>query len=162
MSSGRYFPPPVRAVEIPKSQGRGANSRGVDGGAMGRADGRGHVAGGSTSRFSMRIPMVTARSGALDALAKCRERCWKNDWVVDLDIQKFFDSVPWRLMLKAVAHHIDAARRWILLYVERWLQAPLRQGRRDDHGEGTAEPRRVRRFRLYWLICSCTMRSTRG
>ncbi len=64
---------------------------------------------------------------ALDAVARCRERCWKNDWVVDLDIQKFFDSVPWDLMLKAVAHHLDANQRWILLYVQRWLQAPLRQ-----------------------------------
>jgi len=64
---------------------------------------------------------------ALDAVARCRERCWKNDWVVDLDIQKFFDSVPWDLMLKAVAHHLDADQRWILLYVQRWLQAPLRQ-----------------------------------
>jgi RNA-directed DNA polymerase len=62
---------------------------------------------------------------ALDAVAVCRERCWRNDWVIDLDIRAFFDSVDHSLMLKAVARHTD--QRWILLYVKRWLQAPLRQ-----------------------------------
>jgi RNA-directed DNA polymerase len=47
------------------------------------------------------------------------------DWVIDLDIRAFFDTVPWDLVLKAVAHHTDQA--WILLYVERWLKAPLQQ-----------------------------------
>jgi RNA-directed DNA polymerase len=54
-----------------------------------------------------------------------RKRCWRNDWVLDLDIRAFFDSVPWDLVLKAVAHHTD--ERWILLYVERWLKAPLQR-----------------------------------
>ena len=60
---------------------------------------------------------------ALDAVGKCRERCWKRDWVVDLDIQKFFDSVPWDLLVKAVDAHTDAM--WVMLYVRRWLAAPL-------------------------------------
>ena len=63
------------------------------------------------------------RRSAHDALRVCRERCWRADWVLDMDIHKFFDSVPWDLTLKAVAHHTD--QRWILLYVERWLKAPL-------------------------------------
>ncbi|MEV8639348.1 reverse transcriptase domain-containing protein [Streptosporangium sp. NPDC051023] len=62
---------------------------------------------------------------ALDAVAKCRERCWRRDWVIDLDVQKFFDSVRWDLMVKAVEAHTDAP--WVLLYVKRWLQAPIRQ-----------------------------------
>jgi len=62
---------------------------------------------------------------ALDAVAACRQRCWRTDWVIDLDIRAFFDSVPWDLVLKAVAHHTD--QRWILLYVERWLKAPLQR-----------------------------------
>jgi RNA-directed DNA polymerase len=62
---------------------------------------------------------------ALDAVGVCRKRCWRNDWVLDLDIQKFFDSVSWDLILKAVAHH--AEERWILLYVEPWLKAPLQR-----------------------------------
>ena len=60
---------------------------------------------------------------ALDAVGKCRERCWKRNWVVELDIQKFFDSVPWGLLLKAVDAHTDAT--WVKLYVRRWLAAPL-------------------------------------
>ncbi|WP_433445320.1 reverse transcriptase domain-containing protein [Nonomuraea sp. CA-141351] len=60
---------------------------------------------------------------ALDAVERCRRRCWKRDWVIDLDIQKFFDSVRWDLVVKAVETHTDAV--WVKLYVQRWLQAPL-------------------------------------
>jgi RNA-directed DNA polymerase len=69
-------------------------------------------------------PHRPARS-AIDAVAVCRRRCWQNDWVIDLDIQKFFDTVPWDLLLKAVAAHTD--QPWVLLYVERWLHAPLQR-----------------------------------
>jgi RNA-directed DNA polymerase len=58
-----------------------------------------------------------------DALAVTRKRCWKQDWILDLDIRAFFDSVPHDLLLKAVAHHTDV--RWVLLYIERWLKAPM-------------------------------------
>lgn len=60
---------------------------------------------------------------ALDAVEKCRERCWKRDWVVEFDIAKFFDSVPWDLLVKAVEAHTDAV--WVNLYVRQWLAAPL-------------------------------------
>ena len=60
---------------------------------------------------------------AHDALAVVRKRCWKRDWIVDLDIRAFFDSVSHDLLLKAVAHHTD--ERWVLLYIERWLNAPM-------------------------------------
>ncbi|MDQ6782853.1 MAG: group II intron reverse transcriptase/maturase, partial [Actinomycetota bacterium] len=60
---------------------------------------------------------------AHDALAAARKRCWNQDWIVDLDIRAFFDSVAHDLLLKAVAHHTD--ERWILLYIERWLKAPM-------------------------------------
>ncbi|WP_263399629.1 RNA-dependent RNA polymerase family protein [Saccharopolyspora pogona] len=56
-------------------------------------------------------------------MTKCRERCWKTDWVIDLDIQKFFDSCPHDLIVKAVKANTD--QRWIVLYVKRWLIAPL-------------------------------------
>jgi RNA-directed DNA polymerase len=65
------------------------------------------------------------KKSALDAVGTCRQRCWRNDWVIDLDIRAFFDTVPHDLVLKAVAHHTD--QRWIGLYVQRWLQAPLQQ-----------------------------------
>jgi hypothetical protein len=54
---------------------------------------------------------------ALDAIAVCRQRCWKHDWVIDLDVQKFFDSVRWDLVIKAVPAHTDADTRWIVLCV---------------------------------------------
>ena len=60
---------------------------------------------------------------AHDALAVTRRRCWKQDWVLDLDVRAFFDSVPHDLLLKAVAHHTD--ERWVLLYISRWLKAPM-------------------------------------
>lgn len=60
---------------------------------------------------------------AHDALAVARKRCWRQDWVLDLDVRAFFDSVPHDLLLKAVAHHTD--ERWVLLYIERWLKAPM-------------------------------------
>lgn len=60
---------------------------------------------------------------ALDAVAKCRERCWQKSWVVELDIRKFFDRVPWDLLVKAVDAHTDAV--WVKLYVRRWLAVPL-------------------------------------
>jgi RNA-directed DNA polymerase len=60
---------------------------------------------------------------ALDAVKKCRERCWKKDWVLDLDVAKFFDSVDHDLMVKAVEVNTD--QKWVVLYVKRWLTAPL-------------------------------------
>jgi RNA-directed DNA polymerase len=59
----------------------------------------------------------------VDAVRVCRQRCLKRDWVVDLDVKAFFDSVPWELMHKAVARH--APQAWVMLYVQRWLQAPM-------------------------------------
>jgi RNA-directed DNA polymerase len=60
---------------------------------------------------------------ALEAVGVCRRRCWKFDWIIDLDVQKFFDEVPWDLVVKAVEAVTDV--RWVLLYVKRWLAAPL-------------------------------------
>jgi group II intron reverse transcriptase/maturase len=63
------------------------------------------------------------RRSALHAVARCRERCWKKDWVIDLDIEKFFDSVDHDLMVRAVEANTDQG--WVVLYVKRWLAAPL-------------------------------------
>jgi len=60
---------------------------------------------------------------ALDAVGVARKRCWETDWVIDLDIRSFFDSIPHDLVERAVAHHTDLA--WIHLYVRRWLRAPV-------------------------------------
>ena len=63
---------------------------------------------------------------ALDAVEVCRKRCWKMNWVIDLDYAAFFDSIDHEFMLKAVAAHTND--RWVMLYVERWLKAPLDEG----------------------------------
>ena len=63
------------------------------------------------------------RKSAHDALRKCRERCWRKDWVLDLDIRKFFDSLDHDLVVKTV--EANTADKWVLLYVKRWLKAPL-------------------------------------
>ena len=124
MSSGSYVPPPVRAVEIPKKSG-GSRMLGVPTVADRVAQ---------TVAYLYLEPEVEPvfhrdsygyRPGrsAHDALATCRQRCWRYDWVLDLDLTSFFDSLDHSLVLKAVAHHTNL--RWILLYVERWLKAPL-------------------------------------
>ena len=125
MSSGSYFPPPVLAVEIPKQHGGGTRTLGVP--TVADRVAQTVVA----RRLEAKVEPIfhpdsygyRPKRSALDAVAACRRRCWKSDWVIDLDIQKFFDSVPWDLLLKAVEAHTD--QPWVVLYVQRWLQAPL-------------------------------------
>jgi group II intron reverse transcriptase/maturase len=135
MSSGTWFPPPVRAVEIPKPHGGGVRMLGVPTIADRVAQ----------TVVAMQLePVVEPRfhpdsygyrpgRSAHDALAACRQRCWKYDWVIDLDVQKFFDEVPWDLIIKAVEAVTDDS--WVLLYVKRWLAAPV------QHPDGSLEQR---------------------
>src|SRR5664280_164623 len=123
MTSGSYFPGPVRAVEIPKKGGT-------------RILGIPNVVDRVAQSVAVAVlePNVEKvfhddsygyRPGRspLDAVKVCRERCWKRDWIVDLDVKAFFDSVPWDLMLKALERHTD--QKWVRLYVARWLKAPM-------------------------------------
>jgi RNA-directed DNA polymerase len=123
MSSGCYFPGPVRAVEIPKKGGTRV---------LGIPNVVDRVA--QTVAVLVMEPNVEPvfhddsygyRPGRSpqQAVGVCRERCFKKDWIVDLDVKAFFDSVPWDLMLKALERHTD--QNWVLLYVERWLKAPM-------------------------------------
>jgi RNA-directed DNA polymerase len=132
MSSGSYFPPPVRAVEIPKAGGQGVRVLGVPTVAdrVAQTMVAMYLEPKVEPAFHPDSYGYRPKRSALDAVGRCRERCWSFDWVIDLDIQKFFDTVPWDLVLRAVAHH--TGERWILLYVQRWLQAPLR--RQDGTG----------------------------
>ncbi len=127
MSSGTYFPPPVRMVEIPKPGGRGVRVLGVP------------TVADRIAQTVVKMylePMVEPifhpdsygyrpRRSALDAVGTCRERCWRADWVIDLDIKAFFDTLSHELTMRAVRHHTDL--KWIHLYVERWLKAPLQR-----------------------------------
>ena len=97
---------------------------------------------------------------AHDALAVCRQRCWKYDWVIDLDVQKFFDTVPWDLVVRAVRG--GDRLPWVLLYVKRWLAAPLQHPDGTLVSSETRELRKGRRSRRSWRTCSCTTRSIRG
>ena len=135
MSSGSYFPPPVRAVEIPKPHGGGVRMLGVPTIAdrVAQTVVARHLEQRADHRFHPDSYGYRPGRSAHDALAACRQRCWKYDWVIDLDVQKFFDEVPWDLVLKAVQVVTDA--RWVQLYVRRWLAAPL------QHPDGALEQR---------------------
>ena len=141
MSSGCYFPPPVRAVEVPKPHGGGVRLLGVPTVAdrVAQTVVAMHLGERAEPRFhSDSYGYRPGRSGH-DALEVCRERCWRNDWVIDLDVQKFFDTVPWDLVVKAVEMVTDA--RWVLLYVKRWLAAPLQypDGSLVERDKGTPQ-----------------------
>ncbi len=125
MSSGSYFPPPVKAVEIPKPHGAGTRLLGVP--TVADRIAQTVVA----RRLGAKVEPIfhpgsygyRPNRSALDAVAACRQRCWKTNWVIDLDVERFFDSVPWELAVKAVAAHTTDP--WVVLYVKRWLAAPL-------------------------------------
>lgn len=141
LSSGSYFPPPVRAVEIPKPHGPGVRVLGVPTVADRIAQ--------TVARLYLE-PVVEPvfhpdsygyRPGrnALEAIASCRRRCWDADWVIDLDIAAFFDTVPHEQILAAVKHHTDL--RWIWLAVARWLTAPIQlpDGSLQQRDRGTPQ-----------------------
>jgi RNA-directed DNA polymerase len=130
MSSGSYFPGPVKAVPIPKSGG-GTRILGVPT-IVDRI--------AQTAVAMILEPQVDPvfhpdsygyRPGksALDAVAVCKQRCWRRSWVVDLDIQGFFDNVPHSQIVAAVEKHTDLP--WVVLYVKRWLVAPV------QHSDGS-------------------------
>src|ERR1022692_300644 len=125
MSSGSYFPGPVRAVEIPKDHGAGVRVLGVPNTVdrIAQTAAAMLLEGKLEPIFHQDSYGYRPGRSAHDALALARRRCWSKDWVLDLDVRAFFDSVPHDLLLKAVAHHTD--ERWVLLYIERWLKAPM-------------------------------------
>jgi RNA-directed DNA polymerase len=140
MSSGSYFPPPVRKTEIPKDDG-GRRPLGIP---------------TVSDRVAQMVAVIylepqvephfhpdsyAYRSGksAIEAVGVARKRCWRYDWVVDLDIKGFFDNLDHELMLRAVSKHTDC--KWLVLYIERWLKAPaqLEDGTLVRRDKGTPQ-----------------------
>lgn len=134
MSSGSYFPPPVKRVQIAKRDG-GKRPLGIPTISDRIAQGvvKGYLEPELEKHFHPDSYGYRPGKSALDAVGAARQRCWQHAWVLDLDIRAFFDSISHELLLRAVRKHTDCA--WVLLYIERWLKAPVQLE------DGTLEPR---------------------
>ena len=141
MSSGSYFPPPVRLVQIPKGTTGATRLLGIPSVSDRIAQMVVKLEFEPQVEPHFHVDSYGYRPGksALDAVGVTRQRCWRQDWVIDLDIKGFFDNLDRGLLLKAVRHHTDVP--WVLLYVERWLRAPLQRvdGSLEERTKGTPQ-----------------------
>jgi group II intron reverse transcriptase/maturase len=124
LSSGAYFPPPVLEKRIPKGDGRERT--------LGIPTVSDRIAQGAVKLYMEAIldPIFHDDSygyrpnkSAHQALMTCVQRCWKYNWVLELDISTFFDCVQHDLIIKALEHH--RMPKWVILYCKRWLEAPM-------------------------------------
>lgn len=140
MSSGTYFPPPVRTVAIPKDDGS-QRLLGIPtvGDRVAQAVVKSQLEPLVEPHFHPDSFGYRPKKSAHDAIGKARERCWSYDWIIDLDIKGFFDNIDHELTMQSVKKFTD--NKWVLLYIERWLKAPaqLEDGTQIPRDKGTPQ-----------------------
>jgi len=140
MASGSYFPPPVLEVEISKKGGK-IRKLGIPtvGDRIAQMVVRDVLEPRVEPHFHRNSYGYRPGRKAHDAIDKARQQCWRNDWVIDLDIKGFFDNLDHRLLMRALEKH--TGENWILMYIERWLKALIEKenGETRERDKGTPQ-----------------------